>query len=267
MVVPAFQLGMTKAAYWTLRVGAAACFIGHGAFGIITKEAWVPYFGVVGIPRDVAFQLMPLVGTVDIIAGFSVLFAPRPIVLIYMAAWALWTALLRPFSGEPIAEALERAGNYGVPLALLLLTGLPKSIADAFGERSQESPLGNDVTAMRTLTAATSLLLLGHGLLTMRGNLVIASHLEFAGFSLHSQLLTGAAEIAAAVLVALRPSVTLLLLVAAWKLASEALFPLTGAPIWEFVERGGSYAAPLALAALMARLEQPVRLLTPWRIR
>jgi hypothetical protein len=25
-------------------------FVGHGAFGIITKAAWVPYFEVVGIP-------------------------------------------------------------------------------------------------------------------------------------------------------------------------------------------------------------------------
>ena len=29
---------------WTLRAGAALCFIGHGAFGVITKEGWVPYF-------------------------------------------------------------------------------------------------------------------------------------------------------------------------------------------------------------------------------
>lgn len=35
---------------WLLRSAAAMCFIGHGAFGIITKEGWVPYFGVVGIP-------------------------------------------------------------------------------------------------------------------------------------------------------------------------------------------------------------------------
>ena len=249
-----------------LRVGAAACFVGHGAFGIITKEAWVPYFALVGIPRDVAFQLMPLVGTVDIAAGFAVLFAPRPVVLIYMAVWALWTALLRPLTGEPIAEALERAGNYGVPLALLLLTGLPTSFSDAVRERPQRAPSENGVMVMRTLTATTSLLLLGHGMLTARGNLIIASHLEFAGLSLHSQLLVGYVEIAVAVVVALRPSVTLLVLVAAWKLATEALFPLTGAPIWEFVERAGSYAAPLALAALMARRTAPIRLLTPWRI-
>ena len=28
------------------------------------------------------------------------------------------------------------------------------------------------------------------------------------------------------------------------KLGSELLFPLSGAPIWELVERGGSFAAP-----------------------
>lgn len=257
---------MTRTAYWILRIGAAACFIGHGAFGIMTKEAWVPYFGLVGIPRDMALQLMPLVGTVDIVAGFAVLFAPRPIVLMYMTVWALWTALLRPLAGEPIAEALERAGNYGVPLALLMLTGRPRDWRDAFGERGQSTRLENEVTVMRTLTLTTSLLLLGHGMLTARGNLIIASHLEFAGFSLHSQLLTGYIEMAVALVVALRPSITLLVLVAAWKLATEALFPLTGAPIWEFVERGGSYAAPLALAALMARRTAPIRLLTPWRI-
>jgi hypothetical protein len=257
---------MTKTAYWIMRVGAAACFIGHGAFGMITKEAWVPYFAFAGIPRDWAFDLMPVVGTVDIVAGFSVLFGPRPVVLIYMAAWALWTALLRPLTGEPVAEALERAGNYGVPLALLLLTGLPTSLADAFGERRPDSSSENAIPVMRTLTFTTALLLLGHGLLTIRGNLIIASHLEFAGFGLHSQLLTGYAEIAVAILIALRPSVTLLLLVAAWKLATEALFPLTGAPIWEFIERAGSYAAPLALAGLMSRRREPVRLLTPWRI-
>lgn len=257
---------MTKSAYWILRVGAAACFIGHGAFGFITKEAWIPYFGLVGIQRDWAYALMPLVGTADLIAGFSVLFAPRPIALIYMTVWALWTAMLRPLTGEPIAEMLERAGNYGVPFALLVLTGLPTSFKDAFRERSQSTPLENEVTVMRTLTLTTALLLLGHGMLTARGNLVIASHLEFAGLSLHSQLLTGYVEIAVAVLVVLRPSVTLLVLIAAWKLATEALFPLTGAPIWEFVERGGSYAAPLALAVMMARRTAPIRLLTPWRV-
>jgi hypothetical protein len=33
----------------------------------------------------------------------------------------------------------------------------------------------------------------------------------------------------------------------AWKLGSELLFPLTGDYVWEFVERAGSYGAPLGL--------------------
>ena len=30
-----------------LRVGVIGCFMGHGAYGLLTKEAWVPYFGIV----------------------------------------------------------------------------------------------------------------------------------------------------------------------------------------------------------------------------
>src|SRR5688500_28586 len=108
-----------------LRIGASACFIGHGAFGGITKAAWLPYFAVAGIPPEPAYTLMPVVGTIDILMGLAVLLSPRPFILIYMAVWALWTALLRPLAGEPLFETMERAGNYGVPLALLLMVGLP----------------------------------------------------------------------------------------------------------------------------------------------
>ena len=109
--------------HWCLRLGAAACFVGHGAFGIITKAAWVPYFGLVGIPSDTAYALMPVVGTVDILMGIAVLISPRPAVLLYMAVWSLWTALLRPLTGESAFETLERAWNYGVPFSMLLMLG------------------------------------------------------------------------------------------------------------------------------------------------
>jgi hypothetical protein len=58
--------------YWILRVACAAEFVGHGAFGILTKAAWVPYFGVVGIPPELAWKLMPVIGTVDITLGLCV---------------------------------------------------------------------------------------------------------------------------------------------------------------------------------------------------
>jgi hypothetical protein len=35
-----------------------------------------------------------------------------------------------------------------------------------------------------------------------------------------------------------------------WKVGTEWLRPMAGEPLWEFIERGGSYAAPLALLVL-----------------
>lgn len=260
---------MTRTAHWILRVGAAACFIGHGAFGIITKEAWVPFFALVGIPRDWAFALMPVVGTVDIAAGLLVLAAPRPIVLAYMAIWGLWTALLRPLTGDSIFETLERAGNYGVPLALLLLVGVPRrwrEWLDAPAPASQAT--ADPALAMRVLLVSTALLLFGHGALAAQGKPVLASHLAITGLPAEWLTLFGYAEMSAALLLLALPalgagaasSATLLLAIAAWKLLTESLWVVAGAPVFEFIERGGSYAAPIALAVLMSR--HPIHLLT-----
>ena len=46
IVVPHEHAARFRRAYWSLRVGAAACFVGHGAFGIVAKAAWAPNFGV-----------------------------------------------------------------------------------------------------------------------------------------------------------------------------------------------------------------------------
>jgi hypothetical protein len=258
------QTDWTRAAYWTLRLGAAACFIGHGAFGILTKEAWVPFFGFVGISRDLAYTLMPLVGAVDIGVGLAVLISPRPIVLAYMAVWAAWTALLRPLTGDSPFETLERAGNYGVPLALLMLVGTPRTWRDWFRPAPAESAGVDPERAMRVLLVATALLLFGHGALAAQGKALLASHIAFTGLNASALTLVGFAEMSTALLLLASPSATLLVVIAAWKLATESLFPLTGAPVWELVERGGSYAAPIALALLM--LEHPVRILALRRI-
>ncbi|HLD86083.1 MAG TPA: hypothetical protein VJA28_01365, partial [Patescibacteria group bacterium] len=57
-----------------------------------------------------------------------VLIRPIPLVLLYMAVWGFWTALLRPLVGEPIWDFVERWSNWGAPLALLLLRGWPKNL-------------------------------------------------------------------------------------------------------------------------------------------
>ena len=154
---------LSRRIHWILRLGAAACFIGHGAFGIITKAAWVPYFGVIGIGQDTAYALMPVVGSIDILMGIAMLFSPRPFVLLYMAVWAMWTALLRPLAGEPVFETLERAGNYGVPLAMLLFIGWPRTIRGWF--TGTDGIVADTNTIAWILRVTTALLLVGHGAL------------------------------------------------------------------------------------------------------
>ena len=246
-------VGGVASAYWVLRVGAALCFIGHGAFGFITKAAWVPYFAVVGIPETWAYRLMPLVGAVDVTVGMAVLFAPRGLPLVYMSVWALWTALLRPLSGEPFFETLERAGNYGVPLALILLTAMPRSM------RGLGTLLDGPALDQRTLVMVrevlkwtTVLLLIGHGALGALSNkAMLTSHYAAVGLPPESTMMVGWFEIALAVALALRPAAGLLVFICAWKLATESLFVVAGAPAWEFIERAGSYAAPLAMYLLL----------------
>src|ERR671922_201451 len=103
--------------HWLLRIACSAEFVGHGAFGIITKAAWLPYFGTVGIPPALGWQLMPLIGSIDITLGLLTLLRPTRAVLLYMAFWGLATATVRPLAGEPLWEWVERVPNWAVPLA------------------------------------------------------------------------------------------------------------------------------------------------------
>ena len=113
----------TQKIHYTLRVAASMCFIGHGVFGIITKPIWCNYFALLGIGKTVAYQLMPIVGIIDISLGIILLFKPVRAIAVWLVLWGIMTALCRPLSGEPFAEFIERAGNFGVPLCLLLLAG------------------------------------------------------------------------------------------------------------------------------------------------
>jgi phosphohistidine phosphatase SixA len=244
-----------RALWWTLRVGAALCFIGHGAFGVITKEAWLPFFALVGLGRDAAFTLMPVIGAVDIVVGLSVLITPRPAALVYMVLWAMWTATLRPLTGDSVFEMLERAGNYGVPLAMLVMCW-PRTRRDWLTAATPPPATPDLQRALRTALAATSsLLVLGHGALGILGTPTLTSHYVALGVTPGGAAiaapLIGWLELALAVALLLRPSASIALAVVAWKLATESLWLVAGAPVWEFVERTGSYAAPLALALVV----------------
>ncbi len=235
-----------------LRIGVFGCFVGHGAFGVIGKEAWLPYFAVARIPESWAWTLMPIVGSIDIAVGIVALLSPRPVALFYAAFWAVWTALLRPLAGESVFETLERAGNYGVPIALLVLAGVSFR-PDATWLRpiriGRLEPARRE-RVMSVLRVTTATLLVGHGGLALAGKPLLAGHLAVLGLGAEALPALGIVELGLAAAVALRLHPSVLLAVLGWKLGTEALFPVSGAPLWEFVERAGSYIAPLALWTL-----------------
>jgi len=116
---------------WILRVAVAGEFIGHGAFALQGRPAWVAWFSIFGVSDpQIATTLLWLVGLLDITLAVLVLIKPVRLALLWMTFWGFWTALMRPIAGESIFEFVERWANWGAPLALLLLVGWPKSIKE-----------------------------------------------------------------------------------------------------------------------------------------
>jgi hypothetical protein len=193
--------------YYTLRIAAAMCFIGHGAFGIIGKEIWCNYFAVFGIGKVMAHHLMPWVGTADILFGLSILFHPTRAVLLWLVIWGLTTAALRPLSGEAFPELIERAGNYGAPLTLLIFYGLKNKnwlLQVKPGLITDEKTLA---MAVNCLKIVVFLLLAGHGWLNLIDKKGLIAQYTSLGFTNPLQVaqLAGIFEIAAACLILIKP--------------------------------------------------------------
>jgi len=122
----------TKKAEIVLRIAVAGEFIGHGVFALQVKEAWIPYFHSVGFSTEVATTLLPIIGIMDIALAVLVLIRVIPILVAWMVFWGFLTALIRPIAGQPIFDFIERWANWGAPLALLYLHGVPKSFKEWF---------------------------------------------------------------------------------------------------------------------------------------
>jgi hypothetical protein len=238
-----------KKIHYTLRLAAGMCFIGHGAFGIITKPIWANYFAVFGISNDVAYNLMPWVGVMDIFLGISILIYPTKAVITWLIVWSFITALLRPLSGEPFAEFIERAGNYGAPLTLLLLSGFPRKKTDWLREIKPDKSIGTMPLKhiILCLRIVVFLLLLGHGWLNLIDKKSLLDQYTSLGFSSPTQVsqLIGLFEVIAAVAILIRPLRPFILIVLAWKIVSELFYPKYEA--FEWIERSGSYCSLLAL--------------------
>jgi hypothetical protein len=256
--------------YQVLRISVAMCFIGHGIFGFITKAVWCNYFAVVGIGGQTAYALMPLVGTMDVLMGLTMLIYPVRFVPAWLVFWGLLTALMRPLAGEPFAEFIERSGNYGVPFAMLILLGTRSAgnfFKTWFTRINPRDIILDEVTVERLrlcLKITVFLLLAGHGWL----NLIQKPGLinQYISIGIPNPALTaqaiGVFEILAAFTVLIKPIRPVLIALLIWKAASELFYPEYG--IIEWVERGGSYGSIIALWAItqkyfFEKVHKPVR--------
>jgi len=121
-----------KKVEWILRIAVFGTFLGHGVFALLVKQSWIPYFTSIGMSEANAVVLLPLIGILDIMVAIFALLKPIRGVLIWAVLWAFMTALIRPISGEPIWDFVERSANWAAPLALLYLRGLPKKLKELF---------------------------------------------------------------------------------------------------------------------------------------
>ncbi|MEK7564270.1 MAG: hypothetical protein AAB510_01730 [Patescibacteria group bacterium] len=109
---------------WILRIGIAGEFLGHGVFAILGKADWIKWTQqLTGLDTATATTFMLVVGVVDILLAIMVLWKPIRPVLLWMAFWGFWTALVRPLVGadlwiKDIWDFIERFANWAAPLAL-----------------------------------------------------------------------------------------------------------------------------------------------------
>ena len=167
------EMPMDEKFFWLLRVAVALCFVGHGSFAFITengnmgKVGWLAFYKPFGLEPELVykFMLMPLVGVLDYLVAFAVLFVPMRCVWAWATFWCVFTAFLRPLSGQGISEFFERGGNYGPPLALIVYSGLHfHSFKDWFSlVESPKITQKNIAQLMLVLRLAIAFLLIGHG--------------------------------------------------------------------------------------------------------
>lgn len=251
------------ALHWILRIGFVMEYIGHGTYGFLQKPIFAKYLSVAGIPPETGIHLLPAIGAHDYLLAIGVLFFPTRAFLLWGGIWGLWTALLRPITGESWWEVLDRGGNYGMPFALFLLAGMPDTARGWFARvRAWRLPAVRRDLFAWTLRIATGFCLIGHGGYGAFVHKEILSR-HWAAIGIGPDVFgpgmflpaIGWAEIAVGIATLINPVPLLLYLVFAWKVGTELLYPLSGLPpmkpFFEFVERGGSYACPLALALLL----------------
>src|SRR6266511_1291548 len=126
---------------WLLRLAVAGALVGHGGYGaVLAKASWYAYFAVLGLTEQMVQSagLLRIVGGAEIALGVIALVFPVPALLLFISAWKVFTELLRPVTGEPLWEFIERASNLLAPLVLLYVRGWPTSLSRWLGCQAVE---------------------------------------------------------------------------------------------------------------------------------
>jgi hypothetical protein len=270
---------------WLLRISVFMTFVGHGAYGFVHKPGWLPFYEVLGIGPEMAQNLFPLTGIMDVTMGILALVLPIRAPFLFLAFWGTFTAFLRPLAMDlPSAlkgqyswfEVLERAGNYVPAFVAVYLMGIRSKpgikgfIVGIFEKVPVPTfTIKTANVASWMLRIGTFLLLIGHaGYGAVVHKTMLVKHYASIGlttsFADPMVLVTyiGYFEILLALLVLIWPRNSLLWFVVVWKVATEFLYVTAGVPwtlfgvtlqyydIFEWIERGGSYLAPLMLIYL-----------------
>jgi len=255
--------------HWILRIGVALEFFGHGLAGLYRSPAWIPYFTLFGFSKQFAHDhLYYVTGTFDITMAILVLVRPMRAVMLYMAVWGMFTAWLRPITGESWFELVERGANYGMPLAFLMVSGLGNASLRSWFERVRPGEALSETLLRQVavvMQVSIALLLIGHG-----GLGLVADKKEWFDFfgwfgigkatvsANHLMQWVGLFEVVLGVAVLVKPVRGLLLFILVWKVSTELLRPLVGQPNFQFIERAGDYVLPVALLWVLVWLRAAV---------
>jgi hypothetical protein len=98
------------------------------------KSSWTHYLSSLGISLSdgSGSSVLPAIGWFEIALGILVVVWPSAEFLVFVVIWKVFTEMLRPVSGEPLWEFIERFGSYSAPLAFFFVLVAQRKIRRGF---------------------------------------------------------------------------------------------------------------------------------------
>ena len=105
------------------------------------------------------------------------------------------------------------------------------------------------------LRIAVCMTFFGHGMVALGGSVKWLVYLETVGFSIETAkdliLAIGALDLVVALVILFKPYKYVVLWAVIWAFSTALIRPISGEPIWAFIERGANFGAPLVLFLLL----------------